>query len=121
MDQVRFSARPGFGGGFGVHDSVSGDWCTPATLVEQVAVEFADDLNAREAATGHPIEEVRYGVPKRVQRASWAPAGTIDVWVYDTNSKPPQWIGRVRDEAGGVEWCPGADLRPADGPVSTAE
>jgi hypothetical protein len=34
----------------------------------------------------------------------------IDVWLHDKNTD--QWLARVTDDAGRVEWCPGSDLRP---------
>ncbi|MGY4772889.1 hypothetical protein ACXC9Q_38795 (plasmid) [Kribbella sp. CWNU-51] len=43
--------------------------------------------------------------------ASWRPAGAIDVWLFDKQSD--QWLARVTDDSGRVEWCPGRDLRPA--------
>jgi hypothetical protein len=113
VDQLRFSVRPGAAGGYGVHDSVVDDWCTPTVFVEAAAAELADGLNAWQRAPDHHIDEVRCVSPTAVQCVSWAPAGEIDVWIYDTNSTPAQWLARVRDPKGRVSWVPGEELRPA--------
>jgi hypothetical protein len=96
-----------------VYDAAAGDWYTPAGLVEQVALELADDLNERLAA-GHHVDQVRYVAPTPVQYvAGWTP-GRLDAWIWDTNSSPPQWLGRTYDADGRPHWFPAAELRPAD-------
>ncbi|MEV0287947.1 hypothetical protein AB0H36_27855 [Kribbella sp. NPDC050820] len=83
--------------------------CTPDDLEQTDAESLAGELNARVAA-GHHIDAVRWELPRPVQAATWRRAGTIDVWLYDKNST--QWVARVTDDTGRVEWCPGSDLRP---------
>ncbi|MFK4091090.1 hypothetical protein ACI2LF_43695 [Kribbella sp. NPDC020789] len=113
MDQARFSAQPDTAGrGYGVHDSEAGDWCTPAILTESAAAELAAELNDFETA-GHQVGEIRCIAPLKAQARTWEPAGSVDAWVWDTNSHPPQWVGRVREQDGWVRWYAGADLRPA--------
>jgi hypothetical protein len=74
------------------------------------SAEQAADLNAQVAA-GRQIDAVRWVLFQQVRAAMWRPAGTIDVWLFDEQSD--QWLARVTDADGRVEWCPGADLRPA--------
>lgn len=83
--------------------------CTPDDLAQDAAESLAAELNAMIAA-GHQIDAVRSVLPQQVRAATWHPAGVVDVWLYDKNSG--QWVARVTDDAGRVEWCPGSDLRP---------
>ncbi|WP_433169931.1 hypothetical protein [Kribbella sp. CA-247076] len=108
--ETRFSVRrAAAGSGFGVYDSAVDDWCTPAGLEQGAAVDLVDELNHRVAA-GRRIDGVRWEAPRRVQAASWEPAGTIDVWIRDRG----EWYARVLDETGRVRWHPGQDLRPIE-------
>ncbi|MDX2971108.1 hypothetical protein [Kribbella solani] len=83
--------------------------CTPYDLGESEAESLAAELNAMVAA-GHQIDAVRWVLPQQVRAAIWQPAGTIDVWLFDKQSD--QWVARLRDDSGHVEWCPGSNLRP---------
>lgn len=83
--------------------------CTPDDLEQADAEGLVAELNARVAA-GHDIAEVRSVLPQQVEARTWHSAGVIDVWLYDKNSD--QWLARLADETGRVEWCAGSDLRP---------
>ncbi|MFG1820379.1 hypothetical protein ACGFIF_41935 [Kribbella sp. NPDC049174] len=86
--------------------------CTPDDLEQGLAESLAADLNARVAA-GHQIDAVRSVLPQQCRAALWRSAGTIDVWLFDKMSD--QWLARVTDASGRVEWCPGGELRPVPG------
>jgi hypothetical protein len=91
--------------------------CTPDDLAQDAAEGLAAELNAMVSA-GHHIDAVRWVLPQQVRAAIWCRAGVVDVWLYDKNSV--QWVARVTDDAGRVEWCPGSDLRPVTAAVEQA-
>ena len=91
--------------------------CTADDLAQDAAESLAAELNAMVSA-GHHIDAVRWVLPQQVRAATWCPAGVIDVWLHDKNSD--QWVARVTDDAGRVEWCPGSDLRPITAAVEQA-
>lgn len=106
MDQ--FMAQRGQGGGFGVV-GLTADWCSPADLDEATAEKLAAELNAR----GVGIDAVRWVGRTPVQRAIWESAGAVDVWIrHRFQHGDEQWLGRVADEDGRVEWVRASDLRP---------
>ncbi|MFF1820419.1 hypothetical protein ACFVWG_24145 [Kribbella sp. NPDC058245] len=98
------------GGGYGVV-GLTADWCSPADLDEARATELAAELNAR----GAGIDAVRWVGPTPVRGATWRPAGKVDVWIrHQFSYGDREWLGRVTDESGRVEWVRASELRLDD-------
>lgn len=95
-------------GGYGVV-GLTADWCSPADLDEARATQLAAELNARAAG----IDAVRWVGPMPVEASTWKPAGKLDAWIRHSFSHgDQQWLGRVTDGEGQVEWVRESDIRP---------
>ena len=107
----RFTVRPADDGSgrFGVWDGAVNGWRAVDIDDETEAHRIASDLDVQYDAHGpRPADAVRRVDPaQRVEQAVWR-SGELDIWIRDNG----QWLGRVRDENGRVNWIPGSDLRP---------
>ena len=50
-----------------------------------------------------------------VDRATWEPGGLLDAWVF--NRRDGEWIGRVRNADGTINWLRSSELRIHQAPT----
>lgn len=87
---------------------LTADWCSPADLDEARATELAAELNA----SGAGIYAFRWVGNTPVEAETWKPAGMLDVWLrHQFSYGDREWLGRVTEESGRVEWVRASDLR----------
>ncbi|MFB6726754.1 hypothetical protein ACFCV3_41675 [Kribbella sp. NPDC056345] len=115
--EVRFLVRRNDTGAYAVYDSLAGTWCTPGRTGRESEAQLAADLNQLAGRVGNRLGAVRIPPePIPVEKVTWVPAGTIDVWIRDVlpsdRAAGQQWLARLTNEHGHSEWVRGKDLRP---------